>query len=946
MKKHEGKMTGKGHISFKGFMCAFFMLLTVGSLFSDSMSVQAEEPGEISCPTGDRFEPRIPKGNGKIEQISEEEYYGLVEKTSKKIVKNANINEDDYYYNQLDDNDKMFYNAFLQLMRENKGAAPEAKAEYVADYGFPVFEEVTEPMNIDWASVYTALEFDHPEELELIVYDIDCVLVTIENDGQKRYSCFAIFIKGQGTDYSGAQIAQMEAKTQTACNAFFNKLNLTGDAFNKELIIHDAIMEKMEYNYDALNHRYPNHVCHTSYGAFVELLPVCDGYAKALKMLLNKAGIECHIVAGLGNGGGHAWNIVKLGNDYYEVDVTWDDNSARNGRIYGYMIGHDYFNRTTDNFTKHVTDIPGYASGRTTTHIRDQRYYGYLNPAIANGEEFSYSNIKQVYKVTFYKVKDEATFNMKAAPAAFTYEGKIQDMPTNARLEGYTFEGWFTEKDGGTPITKDTIITKESKAYANWKPVSVCVNFYADSSNVPVQTVYADFGSTYGDVMKKIKQPEYEQGDFTGWFTGYDTDVKIDPDAVINTTEEINLYGQWVKVEYTLTYNANDGKFKDGAEVKTRNAIKNETVDVDDMEIPERDGYIFRGWSRKQNDSEAISQVKADENMDFYAIWEEEKKPEDEQNENPEPEDPTVEEPEKPAEGEQEKPAAEEPENPAEDEQEKPAAEPENSSADGQENPSGSEQGAPTTEGQDNTTVVEPQNSTPSEQVNPPVVGPETPTTQNTTAEESHNPTPVEPLNPTMGEPENSTTVEPQPSTVVEPQNPTTSEQQNPTEAEQQNPTVSETQAQPSDELPPGGIIENGEATYSVSAEGSATATRTNNAKVKNVRIGNEVSYGGKTYKVTRISKGAYKNCKKLKSVRLGSNITKIGANAFKGCKRLGKITIRANNLKSVGRGSFKGIKEGAKFTIICRNKKTYGKVVKKLRRAGATTGSFKFKKG
>ncbi|WP_026497926.1 InlB B-repeat-containing protein [Butyrivibrio sp. WCD2001] len=147
-------------------------------------------------------------------------------------------------------------------------------------------------------------------------------------------------------------------------------------------------------------------------------------------------------------------------------------------------------------------------------------------------------------------------------------------------------------------------------------------------------------------------------------------------------------------------------------------------------------------------------------------------------------------------------------------------------------------------------------------------------------------------------------------------------------------------------QLPEGGMVENGGNEYQLSESGTASVAAANDKNVTSVNIGSEVSYGGQTYKVTEIKSSAYKNCKKLKSVTIGSNIVKIGSNAFNGCKNLKNITIKANNLKSVGGGSFKGIKNGAKITVICKDKKTYNKIVKKLKKAGAKKAKFKFKKG
>lgn len=69
-------------------------------------------------------------------------------------------------------------------------------------------------------------------------------------------------------------------------------------------------------------------VTHTAYGALKNGSAVCEGYACAAKLLLNKFGIMCDIQVGTcTNGEGHAWNLVKLENDWYQMDITWNDGS-------------------------------------------------------------------------------------------------------------------------------------------------------------------------------------------------------------------------------------------------------------------------------------------------------------------------------------------------------------------------------------------------------------------------------------------------------------------------------------------------------------------------------------------------------------------------------------------------------------------------------------------
>lgn len=84
----------------------------------------------------------------------------------------------------------------------------------------------------------------------------------------------------------------------------------------KAIILHDYLAIQVEYDANASN-RY------SAFGALRDGKAVCQGYALAYKYLLNKAGIECHIVTSKTLN--HAWNIVKLNGKYYHVDVTWDD---------------------------------------------------------------------------------------------------------------------------------------------------------------------------------------------------------------------------------------------------------------------------------------------------------------------------------------------------------------------------------------------------------------------------------------------------------------------------------------------------------------------------------------------------------------------------------------------------------------------------------------------
>ncbi len=92
----------------------------------------------------------------------------------------------------------------------------------------------------------------------------------------------------------------------------------------KALAVHDYLVLNCEYDYERLTSTgtVPD-VSHTAYGALIENIAVCDGYAKAYAAILEKLGISSKIVAS--DSMNHAWNLVSVDGNWYHVDATWDD---------------------------------------------------------------------------------------------------------------------------------------------------------------------------------------------------------------------------------------------------------------------------------------------------------------------------------------------------------------------------------------------------------------------------------------------------------------------------------------------------------------------------------------------------------------------------------------------------------------------------------------------
>lgn len=78
---------------------------------------------------------------------------------------------------------------------------------------------------------------------------------------------------------------------------------------------------------------------------------VCEGYAKCFRRLMQKANIETYLVSADSsydrlNLPGHAWNIAKIGGNYYHVDVCWDDGSSGTDRFQHFMRSEAVFANT------------------------------------------------------------------------------------------------------------------------------------------------------------------------------------------------------------------------------------------------------------------------------------------------------------------------------------------------------------------------------------------------------------------------------------------------------------------------------------------------------------------------------------------------------------------------------------------------------------------------
>ena len=150
------------------------------------------------------------------------------------------------------------------------------------------------------------------------------------------------------------------------------------------------------------------------------------------------------------------------------------------------------------------------------------------------------------YTVTFDANGGEVDLSEKEVAYGSTY-GTLPT-PTTTRT-GYEFDGWYTEPNGGTKVTSDTVvtITNDQTLYARWVPASYEIIYHLE---VPEEEAAGENASnpnpdtyTYGQGLI-LSAPSRTTHRFEGWYTdsGYTTPVtSISP----SRTGPVELYAKW-----------------------------------------------------------------------------------------------------------------------------------------------------------------------------------------------------------------------------------------------------------------------------------------------------------------------------------------------------------------------------------------------------------------
>ena len=265
----------------------------------------------------------------------------------------SNITIDKYFYNQLEEPSKTIYKA-LETNKENM-----ITGTYKIEFG-NTFSDILDSADGQnelgdyYQSAIEAYTYDNPDVFYL---SPSKMYLNIETTTFGSSTTYNVFINnGSEANYFTDEFSS-ESQVRSAINSIEQVKNTlvsrrTGNAYEDIKMVHDYLVDNIEYDTSLSKDN-----IYDVYGALVNRVAVCEGYARSFKYILDEMGISSVLVIGTGtNSRGeterHAWNYVEIDGNWYAVDCTWDDpvviggGSLPQGSKYKYFLkGANEFNQ-------------------------------------------------------------------------------------------------------------------------------------------------------------------------------------------------------------------------------------------------------------------------------------------------------------------------------------------------------------------------------------------------------------------------------------------------------------------------------------------------------------------------------------------------------------------------------------------------------------------------
>ena len=310
------------------------------------------------------------------------------------------------------------------------------------------------------------------------------------------------------------------------------------------------------------------------------------------------------------------------------LDGAFEINTNDYGTFDVYINGSLVKDNTADYYD-------AWTSG-TTYEIKDIRALdGYVYNGVEVGAIKGTIGSENIEVALSFSTKDKYTVTLdpnggSVSPTSIkaTYAETYSNLPTNPTRTGYTFNGWYTAKDGGTQVTTSTKVTatENHTLYAHWTQTVVPV------TSVTLNKTALSLTAGDAETLAATVTPDNATNKAVTWATS-DASVatvsggKVTAVGAGTATVTASADGKSATCAvtvtkpvstYTVTYSANGGS---GA-MPARIVVGNESLTLPVCSFTAPSGKQFRTWSTggKEYAAGTVFNVTAD--TAFTAVWE------------------------------------------------------------------------------------------------------------------------------------------------------------------------------------------------------------------------------------------------------------------------------------------------------------------------------------
>lgn len=322
-------------------------------------------------------------------------------------------------------------------------------------------------------AAYDAFDRDHPEVFWL-TGDTMVLSSTLGGNTTFYFSLYGERKNDSNTVVSDIRNTTLYADAQAIKNAITQRNNDINKIMGSGYPSDGTDTEKVEYfdNWLTTNNEYNTNLGSAPKSAWecVSALagsigangPVCEGYARALKVLCDQAKISCVLVDGnasaSGTGGeAHMWNYVQIGDTWYGVDTTWNDPTGGSSGAVSSYERQDYL--FVGNSTLNTNKVT-FGNSHPASNQASPGGVAFTNgPALSENALVKGISVTKVPNTTTYTVGESFDPTGMELTATYWYTTTKNTQATSTISDDYQTAGvtWIPKTFNSTSNTTVTI---------------------------------------------------------------------------------------------------------------------------------------------------------------------------------------------------------------------------------------------------------------------------------------------------------------------------------------------------------------------------------------------------------------------------------------------------------------------------------------------------------